>query len=75
MPITYDIEKDALFKRGFEVGFKKGFEIGFKKGREQGYNQVISALKYLKKGKTVNETASLSGLSKNKVKEIKALIS
>jgi len=71
MPITYDIEKDTFYKRGFEKGFKVGFKIGF----NQSYNQVISALKCLKKGKTVNETARLSGLNKNKVKEINELLS
>lgn len=71
MPITYDIEKDALYKRGFE----KGFEIGFKQGLEQGYEQVLSALKCLKQGKTIKETAKLSGLSEDKVTQIKELIS
>ncbi len=71
MPITYDIEKDALYKRGFE----KGFEIGFKQGLKQGYEQVLSALKCLKQGKTIKETAKLSGLSEDKVTQIKELIS
>ncbi|GEM_PF-1849527 len=75
MPITYDIEKDALYKRGYEKGFKIGFKEGFNQGFNQGFKQVISALKCLKQGKTVNETARLSGLSKNKVQEIKELLS
>lgn len=35
MPISYDIEKDALYQKGFEKGFKLGFEKGLKIARKR----------------------------------------
>jgi len=36
MPITYDIEKDSLYKKGLEKGLQKGLQKGEKKGLEEG---------------------------------------
>ncbi len=79
MPITYDIEKDSLYQKGFQkglkIGFQKGFQRRFKKGFNKGFKKAILAIKCLKKGKTIKETAIITGLPKKKVKEIKELIS
>ncbi len=63
MPIIYDIEKDALYRRGFKKGF------------EQGFNQALLAIKCLKEGKTIQETAILTELTQKMVRKIKEQIS
>ncbi len=71
MPIIYDIEKDALYRRGF----KKGFEQGLKKAFENGVDQGLLTIKYLKAGKTIQETALLTKVPKKMVRKIKEQIS
>jgi len=39
MPIHYEIETDALFLEGKEIGREEGLEKGFEKGIEKGLDQ------------------------------------
>jgi len=75
MPITYDIEKDDLYKRGFQVGLKIGLERAAKMNTEGRIEKPLLAIKYLRAGKTIKETAIFTGLSKKMVKKIKKTIS
>lgn len=64
MPITYDIEKDALYKRGHEQGKEAGIKQGFEKAL------LTVVINCLKQGKGYEETAILTGLTIAQVKEI-----
>ena len=75
MPITYDIEKDGLFKKGVLKGLEQGLEQGEKKGTIRGIEQTLLVIKCLKEGKTIKETAALTELTQKKVKEIKEELS
>ena len=78
-PITYDIEKDGLFKKGvlkgLEQGLVKGLKEGEKKGTTRGIEQTLLAIKCLKEGKTIKETSVLTDLTQKKIKEIKEQLS
>jgi predicted transposase/invertase (TIGR01784 family) len=64
MALTYDIEKDPLYQKGIA----KGEETGLKKGKLE--TQRLTALRCLKKGMSIFDTAELTDLS---VEEVEAL--
>ncbi len=66
MPITYDIEKDGLYKKGVLKGIEQG--------SEKNHEQTLLAINYLKEGKTIKEIVVLTGLAEKKVKELKEQI-
>jgi len=74
MPITYDIQQDGLYKegikKGLEQGIEKGIEQGIEKGIEQGLVKVV--IRCLQQGKSVMEISSITGLSEEQIKKIKA---
>ncbi len=71
MPITYDVEKDGLYKKGLLKGIERGEKRGEKRGALKGFEQTLLAIKCLKVGKTIQETAILTELTQKKVREIK----
>ena len=65
MAFTYDIEKDALFKRGEAKGEKRGKKIGeIEKAREM-VTYLLTTNKH-----SMEELAEISGLSLEEVKQI-----
>ena len=87
MPITYDIEKDGLYKKGLLKGIEQGIEQGIERGMEQGekqgekkgtvkgIEQTLLVIQCLKEGKTIKETAILTELTQKQVRIIKNKIS
>ena len=87
MPITYDIEKDGLYKKGLLKGMEQGMEQGIEQGMEQGekqgekkgtvkgIEQTLLVIQCLKEGKTIKETAILTELTQKQVRIIKNKIS
>ncbi len=62
MPIHYEIETDALYIEGKEIGIEIGKEQGFEKGIEQGIEKGLKQAKYdlvmrlLRQGQLTKET-------------------
>ncbi|MEZ4888547.1 MAG: hypothetical protein R3E32_27735 [Chitinophagales bacterium] len=80
MPITYDIKKDALYKKGKEEGIQEGIVEGIQKGIQKGIQEGIQegiqktlenvAINCLKQGKSYEEIAIMTGLSISQVQDI-----
>ncbi|HAS43736.1 MAG TPA: hypothetical protein DCS93_24860 [Microscillaceae bacterium] len=65
MAFTYDIEKDAFFKRGREEGKLEGIQEGLQKGKES------TAINLLKLGKlTREEIAQITDLTLEQIEHI-----
>lgn len=58
---------------GLEKGFREGIEKGIEKGREEGIEKGIEkiAINMLKKGKSIEETMEITGLSEDQLEKIK----
>ena len=72
MPIIFDIEKDTLYKKGFEKGFKEGFKKGFKEGIKKRAAQketqaIIGAYEF---GIKPTEIAQALNISTEKVDQV-----
>ena len=67
-----DIEYDA-YENGFERGHKAGLQVGIQQGIEQGIEQanINNAKNFLKLGVDVEIIVQATGLSKEKVLELK----
>ncbi len=80
MPITYDIDKDILFKLGKEKGREEGREVGREEGREEGREvgreegetkvQINIIRNFLKNNYTLKEISVIMGLSIQKITSI-----
>lgn len=64
MPITYDLQKDKIYQRGFATGEVSGKELGIELATE--------AIALLRGGKTIAETAIITGLSEVAVSKLAA---
>ncbi len=73
MALVYDIEKDALYKEGEEVGLKKGEEVGLKKGEIKGaLRKTIQGVKKAleKKRFTLEEIADVFDVTEDFVLKV-----
>jgi predicted transposase YdaD len=69
MGLTYDIEKDAFYKRGVVKGKKEGKQEGIKEGIQEEKTYMVVGL--LKSGKmTLQEIATLARISVAEVQKI-----
>lgn len=69
MGLTYDIEKDAFYKRGIKKGIEQGVVKGKKEGKQEEKAYMVIGL--LKSGKmTLQEIATLARISVAEVKKI-----
>lgn len=62
MPITYDIQKDALFKQSLSLGETKGIQ--------KGIQRVVHLC--LKQGMNYEQIVPITGLTISQIKQIEA---
>ena len=75
MPLTYDIKKDGLYKKGKAEGKVEGQAEGMEKGEIKGIERTLKVIQYLKEGKTIEEIAKLTELTESQIEKIKTQIS
>lgn len=75
MPLTYDIKKDGLYKKGKAEGKVEGKAEGMEKGEIKGIERTLKVIQYLKEGKTIEEIAKLTELTESQIEKIKTQIS
>ncbi len=79
MPLTYDIKKDGLYKKGKAEGKAEGIAEGqaegIEKGEIKGIERTLKVIQYLKEGKTIEEIAKLTELTESQIEKIKTQIS
>ena len=61
-------------KRGIRIGFKQGEECGERRGKKQGMDNMMAALRMLKKNLPLETIVEKTGLTLQRLTELKALV-
>ena len=61
-------------KQGIQIGFQQGEECGEKRGEKRGVDKMMAALRMLKKNLPLETIVEKTGLTLQRLTELKALV-